>query len=270
MANYTPIFEKPYPNGYEDLPLETTPVTAQTLNDKDDAIVNIETYLEENPIGGSLATLSDVDVSTVEDGQIIRYNAETEMWENADGGGGGGGSAEDITYDNTTSGMTADNVQDAIDEVFQSVSSGKVLIADAITDKGVETSADDTFQTMANNISRISGSYDSSKWEIARFQYTRYSGGVYGYTRLSNKDGTISKDNQAISTTLGNDLNMNVVGGEWCFSSNNGGVFLYGYHSGAPNVYDWFNWEIITLTTGGFIHKIPFDNFGQAICIKLL
>lgn len=50
MANYTPIFEKPYPEGYEDLPLETTPVTAQTLNDKDDALEHIEDYLEENPI----------------------------------------------------------------------------------------------------------------------------------------------------------------------------------------------------------------------------
>lgn len=93
MANYTPIFEKPYPNGYEDLPSETTPVTAETLNDKDDAIVNIESYLEENPIGeggaSALSDLTDVDVSTVDDGQILKYNAETEKWENADGGGGG-------------------------------------------------------------------------------------------------------------------------------------------------------------------------------------
>ena len=33
--------------------------------------------------------------------------------------------ASAITYDNTTSGMTADDVQDAIDEVFTSVSNGK-------------------------------------------------------------------------------------------------------------------------------------------------
>ena len=58
-------------------------------------------------------------------------------------------------YDNTTSGATATNVQDAIDEVFQSVSNGKELLADAITDKGVQTSATDSFQTMASNISSL-------------------------------------------------------------------------------------------------------------------
>lgn len=70
--------------------------------------------------------------------------------------------ASAITYDNTTSGMTADDVQDAIDEVFTSVSDGKEVIADAITDKGVPTSATDSFDTMATNISNISGGGGSS------------------------------------------------------------------------------------------------------------
>lgn len=39
--------------------------------------------------------------------------------------------------------------------VFQFVGNGKSLIAGAITDKGVQTSANDTFTTMANNISLI-------------------------------------------------------------------------------------------------------------------
>lgn len=42
-----------------------------------------------------------------------------------------------------------------LNEVFQSVSSGKSLIASAITDKGVTTRSDATFETMANNISKI-------------------------------------------------------------------------------------------------------------------
>lgn len=71
------------------------------------------------------------------------------------GGGGSTPTAADVSYDNTTSGMTADDVQDAIDEVFQSVSSGKTLVAGAITDKGVTTSASDTFATMAANIAAI-------------------------------------------------------------------------------------------------------------------
>lgn len=51
---------------------------------------------------------------------------------------------------------------DAINEVFTSVSNGKSLIASAITDKGVTTSNDATFQTMANNISSITTSGSGS------------------------------------------------------------------------------------------------------------
>lgn len=42
-----------------------------------------------------------------------------------------------------------------VDELFQSVSDGKEKIAEAVTDKGVPTSATDTFDTMANNIKSI-------------------------------------------------------------------------------------------------------------------
>lgn len=42
-----------------------------------------------------------------------------------------------------------------VNELFQSVSSGKSQIAGAITDKGVLTSANDSFATMANNIRSI-------------------------------------------------------------------------------------------------------------------
>lgn len=51
------------------------------------------------------------------------------------------------------------NLVDAmvIKEVFQSVSEGKRLIALAITDKGVYTSAEDTFARIAENIAMIQG-----------------------------------------------------------------------------------------------------------------
>ncbi len=42
-----------------------------------------------------------------------------------------------------------------MNEVFQSVSSGKTKVAEAITDKGVTTSADASFETMASNIKKI-------------------------------------------------------------------------------------------------------------------
>lgn len=58
-----------------------------------------------------------------------------------------------------------DDVEDAIDQLnnnvddlFQSVSDGKELIAEAITDKGVATSANSSFEAMANNIGKINTS----------------------------------------------------------------------------------------------------------------
>lgn len=52
-------------------------------------------------------------------------------------------------------GMTANTVQDAVDQLFISVSDGKKKVASAITDKGIETAPDATFQTMADNIAKI-------------------------------------------------------------------------------------------------------------------
>lgn len=65
--------------------------------------------------------------------------------------------AGDVSYDNseTSAIITGDNVQSAIDQLFTSVSNGKSLIAGAITDKGVSTSASDSFQQMAANIGAI-------------------------------------------------------------------------------------------------------------------
>lgn len=61
--------------------------------------------------------------------------------------------------------IIADNmnkIEDAIEELFTSVSNGKQVVADAITDKGVPTSATDTFQQMANNIEAITTGEDTS------------------------------------------------------------------------------------------------------------
>lgn len=48
-----------------------------------------------------------------------------------------------------------ETVETRLNEVFQSVSNGKSLIASAITDKGITTAADATFQIMADNIYSI-------------------------------------------------------------------------------------------------------------------
>ena len=53
--------------------------------------------------------------------------------------------------------------QKDLDDLFQSVSSGKTLVANAITGKGVSTATDATFATMANNINRISAYKEETK-----------------------------------------------------------------------------------------------------------
>lgn len=52
---------------------------------------------------------------------------------------GGGWTSEDISYDNTTSGLTADNVQDAIDEIAQGIPTPwlwtpTLIVSDSSTD----------------------------------------------------------------------------------------------------------------------------------------
>lgn len=48
-----------------------------------------------------------------------------------------------------------DELQQEMESCFQSVSSGKTQVANAITDKGINTNPTDTFATMANNINSI-------------------------------------------------------------------------------------------------------------------
>lgn len=74
-------------------------------------------------------------------------------------------SASNVVYSNaqTSSIITSDNVQGAIDQLFTSVSNGKSLIAGAITDMGVSTSDTDSWETMAGNIREL-----NSNWWILK------------------------------------------------------------------------------------------------------
>jgi len=88
--------------------------------------------------------MTDIIVKDIKNGSEYYYGGSAEV------------SAEDVSYDNSSSGAVANNLQDAMDEVFQSVSNGKTLIAAAITDAWVQTAASDSFSTMAENIWIIS------------------------------------------------------------------------------------------------------------------
>lgn len=101
-------------------------------------------------------------------------------------GEGGGIPAEQVGYNNEGTGLTATNVQDAVTGLFTSVSEGKAAIAAAITDKGVETAADATFQQMAGNIEQISA---GGGWAVIKAfgnsRQTRAGGGISEYGNVS-------------------------------------------------------------------------------------
>ena len=67
-------------------------------------------------------------------------------------------------------------------ELFQSVSDGKSAVAAAITDKGVETAADATFQQMADNIGQIE---TGSTIPLANFSYSVYTSDDIYFTNSS-------------------------------------------------------------------------------------
>lgn len=66
-------------------------------------------------------------VCAVEDEEDALYVYRSTGWGIFEGGGGGGGAAADISYDNTESGLAAENVQDAIDELKSSIVAGSVV-----------------------------------------------------------------------------------------------------------------------------------------------
>lgn len=120
----------------------------------DDPTYNNNAKYWAEHVQSSLNNLTDVALSSPSNGQVLKYNSSTQKWENANESGGGGSSSladlsdtsivlpgngqvlifdsetgkwknqslpavdgEDVSYDNTDSGLTASNVQDAIDEV---------------------------------------------------------------------------------------------------------------------------------------------------------
>ena len=67
MAQYEKVFTKPYEDGYVDLPNQTTPITAETLNDKDAAIEHIEDFLD----GQEFPTVNDAVLTIQKNGADV-------------------------------------------------------------------------------------------------------------------------------------------------------------------------------------------------------
>lgn len=116
-------------------------------------------------------------------------------------------SSAGITIDSALSVTSENPVQNKVvttkfNEVFQSVSSGKSLVASAITDKGITTATDATFQVMATNIGKISvsGSAEASN-PLSMIGNYNFQSKIVLADGLSADNIAITKDSTNIQIT---------------------------------------------------------------------
>ena len=131
---------------------------------------------------------------------------------------------------------TAKTLKGAINEVFQDVDNGKTLIASAITDKGIATSNNDTFQVMADNISKINSvitDVNINSYNILKDNWK--------FKLLSN-NGTDRSYTDEISQSYDDSTFENIsVPHDWAiykeFNSSSPGSYEGGYLDGGDGVY---------------------------------
>lgn len=135
------------------------------------------------------------------------YHGTWTGWEETNSG---------ITIDSALSDKSVNPVQNKIitaklNEVFQSVSEGKSKIAAAITDKGITTAADAAFQTMADNIGKIS----VSSGEVSG---NNFRTGISMNVTLNFQEVTwnvITDPNPSVSASFGESIVTNWNGGSY-------------------------------------------------------
>jgi hypothetical protein len=75
-----------------------------------------------------IADLNDITFASLSDGHVLIWDATASKWKNADIAS----DADDISYDNTTSGLQGSNVQDAIDEVSSQMQTLETALGDKV------------------------------------------------------------------------------------------------------------------------------------------
>ena len=141
---------------WEDLPSKNTPINAENLNKMDEAIDKLDDKIVELEEGGGSGSGADVEYLEKEIGEL--ENLSTNFKENLVG---------------------------AVNEVFQSVSNGKSLIASAITDMGVETASDATFAQMADNITLINNAENCISDTEWVYEYAKSKGYTYWWAWIA-------------------------------------------------------------------------------------
>ena len=97
-------------------------------------------------------------------------------------------SSKNVTYQNKT-------VNNALDELYDEATTGKELVAAAITNKGVTTTSSDTYETMATNINNIDTNNSELNQKINNLE-SKYNSDIASLT------GSISNLNQNLTNLI--------------------------------------------------------------------
>lgn len=171
-----------------------TPINATNLNKIENELVNLHNKIDsktDDATNQDLQAMKDDIADLQEADETINQTLQTMQDDIADlqensGSVGGASNASNVSYDNTDSGLTATNVQSAVDELESELSevddklSQKADTSHSHDDKYyTEAEVDNKFQNVNQNISDINTKLTASNGTVFRFGVD--SEGKYGY-----------------------------------------------------------------------------------------
>jgi hypothetical protein len=198
-----------------------------------------------------LTMLGDVAISSPAADDVLKYDSVSQKWVNGAGGGGGGGSAATTTYDNTASGLTATNVQDAIDEVVSEKmdkTDATPIVATGSTNNSGATIVDGSLFWLNGQLCKAIGNIAMG----ATFTLnTNYTTGQLAPKVLTYTGGTTANGNLLINPLSANDVPIVVkhnANGWAAVFYNNGGYWQVHFFSPDASHQVYANATGITVT----------------------
>lgn len=189
---------------------------------REDEHGNISFEMEDIVIDIPVEDLNDVDISNIQNGQILKYNSTSNKWENANDSGGSivsvtqrtstGTNIADITVDGITTQLFAptsggaSSLSGLSDVNVASVTDGQALIYDSTSNKWVNETLNivddindlnDVAISSATNGQVLTYNSTSGKWENANAQsggFTDRTFNVASTSWIPNQDSTTNTD----------------------------------------------------------------------------
>ncbi len=114
-------------------------------------------------------------------------------------------SSKNVIYQNKT-------VNTALDELYDEATTGKELVAAAITNKGITTTSTDTYETMATNINSIDTDHTEINQKLSNLESKHNSDIASLSVSISNLNQSLANKNKFTSTNklaVNQDIVMN-------------------------------------------------------------